>query len=76
MNEKLKKDDREKKVNATLYRSFIGNFLYITARMSDIMFAANMLARFMSNPRCIHFRVVKQVLRYVQRAFSHCIYQV
>ena len=76
MNEKLKKDDREKKVNATLYRSFIGNFLYITARMSDIMFAASMLARFMSNPRCIYFRVVKQVLRYVQKAFGHCIYQV
>lgn len=76
MNEKLNKDDREKKVNATLYRSFIGNFLYLIARMSDIMFAASMLARFMSNPICIHFRVVKQVLRYIQIAFSHCIYKV
>jgi len=76
VNEKLKKDDREKKVNATLYKSFIGNFLYLIARMSNIMFVASMLAKFMSNPRCIHFRVVKQVLRYVQRAFGHCIYQV
>jgi hypothetical protein len=59
VNEKLKNDDGAKKMNATLYRSSIGNFLYLIATKPNIMFVASILVRFMSNPRYVHFRAVK-----------------
>jgi hypothetical protein len=37
VNEKLKKDDGEKKVTATLYRSSIRNLLYLIATKPNIM---------------------------------------
>jgi transposase InsO family protein len=64
-NEKLMKDDGEKKIDETLYRSLIGNLLYLTATRPDIMFAASLLSRFMSTPSHKHFGVGKRVLRYI-----------
>lgn len=59
VNEKLKKDDGEKKVTATLYRSSIRNLLYLIATKPNIMFMVSILARFISNSRYVHFGAVK-----------------
>jgi hypothetical protein len=66
INEKLKKEDGGKKVDATLYRSLVGNLLYLTATRPDVMLAASLLSRFMYSPRHFHFTVAKRVLRYIQ----------
>jgi hypothetical protein len=66
VNEKLKKEDGGKKVDATLYRSLVGNLLYLTATRPDVMFAASLLSRFMHSPSHFHFAAAKRVLRYIQ----------
>lgn len=60
-NEKWMKEDGEKKVNASLYRSLVGSLLYLTATRPDIMFAASLLSRFMQSPSQIHFGAAKRV---------------
>jgi len=60
-NEKWMKEDGEKKVNASLYRSLVGSLLYLTATRPDIMFAASFLSRFMQSPSQIHFGAAKRV---------------
>uniref|UniRef100_A0A5B7B4M6 Retrovirus-related Pol polyprotein from transposon TNT 1-94 n=1 Tax=Davidia involucrata TaxID=16924 RepID=A0A5B7B4M6_DAVIN len=70
VNEKLMKEDGEKKVDATLYRSLVGNLLYLTATRPDIMFAASLLSRFMNSPSQIHLGAAKRVLRYVRGTTS------
>ena len=37
-NEKFRKDDGEKKVNSSHYRSLIGSLLYLTSTRSNIIF--------------------------------------
>jgi hypothetical protein len=43
---KLSKDDESPKENQTLYRSMIGNLLYVTASRSNIMQAVGLVAPF------------------------------
>jgi hypothetical protein len=52
-------------VDATLYRSLVGNLLYLTTLRPDV-FAASLLSRFMYSPSHFHFVVAKRVLRYIQ----------
>ena len=66
VNEKLKKEDGGKKVDATHYRSLVGKLLYLTATRPDIMFSTSLLSRFMNNPSHIHLGVAKRVLTYLQ----------
>ena len=66
MNEKLKKEDGEKMVDETHFRSLVGNLLYLTATRPDVMFAASLLSRFMHYPSHLHLGVAKRVLRYLQ----------
>ena len=72
-NEKLVKEDGEKKVDETLYRSLVGNLLYLTATRPDIMFAASLLSRFLNSPSQKHYGVGKRVLRYIQGTLSYGI---
>jgi len=73
VNEKLKKEDGRKKVDATLYRSLVGNLLYLTTRRPDIMFAASLLSRFMHSLSHFHFAAAKLVFRYIQGTTSNGI---
>ena len=72
-NEKLMKEDEAKKVNETFYRSLVGNLLYLTATIPNIMYASSLLSRFMSRLSQIHFGVEKRVLRYIQGTLNHGI---
>ena len=59
-NEKLVKEDGEKKVDETLYRSLVGNLLYLTATRPNIMFATSLLSRFFNSPSQKHYGVGKE----------------
>jgi hypothetical protein len=57
-------------VDQTLYRSMIGSLLYLTAYRPDIIFSVCMCARFQSNPKKVHLRAVKRILRYLKHTPS------
>ena len=63
---KLHADLDGQSVNQTLYRSYIGSLLYVTASRSDIMFSVCLCARFQANPKESHMAAVKRILRYLK----------
>ncbi|KAK2995750.1 hypothetical protein RJ640_007518 [Escallonia rubra] len=73
VNQKLKKEDGGRKVDASVYRSLVGNLLYLTATRPDIMFATSLLLRFMHNPSHFHLGAMKRMLRYIQGTIDHGI---
>ena len=72
-NKKFRKDDEEKKVNSSHFRSLIGSLLYLTSTRPDIMFSASLLSRFMQEPSQVHFGAAKRVLRYLQGTMDYGI---
>ena len=72
-NEKFRKDDGEKKVNSSLFRSLIGSLLYLTSTRLNIMFAASLLSRFTQEPSQVHFGAAKHVLRYFKGTMDYGI---
>ncbi|KAI5442953.1 hypothetical protein KIW84_011839 [Lathyrus oleraceus] len=63
VNEKLKKEDGGRLVDASMYRSLVGSLFYLTAAGPDLMFTASLLSRFMSKSSHSHIEVAKRVLR-------------
>jgi hypothetical protein len=47
------------------YRSMIGSLLYLCASRPDIMLSVCMCARFQADPKEVHLRTVKRILRYL-----------
>jgi hypothetical protein len=54
-----------KSVDQKVYRSMIGSLLYLCASRSDIMLSVYMCARFQADPKEVHLRAVKRILRYL-----------
>jgi hypothetical protein len=54
-----------KSVDQKVYRSMIGSLLYLCASRPDIMLSVCMCARFQVDPKEIHLRVVKRIMRYL-----------
>jgi hypothetical protein len=52
-------------VDQKVYRSMIGSLLYICASRPDIMLSVCMCARFQADPKEVHLRTVKRILRYL-----------
>jgi hypothetical protein len=65
INGHLDLDTGGKSVDQKVYRSMIGSLLYLCASRSDIMLSVCMCARFHANPKEIHLRVVKRIMRYL-----------
>src|ERR1051325_11684475 len=61
----LYRDENGKPVDIKRYRGVIGSLLYLTASRPDIMFSVCMCARYQSNPKESHLKVVKRILRYL-----------
>jgi hypothetical protein len=54
-----------KSVDQKVYWSMIGSLLYLCASRPDIMLLVCMCARFQDNPKEIHLRAVKKIMRYL-----------
>ena len=65
INGHLDLDTGGKSVDQKVYRSMIGSLLYLCASRPDIMLSVCMCARFQANPKEIHLRVVKRIMRYL-----------
>jgi hypothetical protein len=58
-------DTGGKSIDQKVYRSMIGSLLYLCASRPDIMLAVCMWARFQADPKEVHLRAVKRILRYL-----------
>jgi hypothetical protein len=68
-NGHLDLDTGGKSVDQKVYRSMIGSLLYLCASQPDIMLSVCMCARFQENPKEVHLRVVKRIMRYLVSVF-------
>jgi hypothetical protein len=64
-NGHLDLDTGGKSVDQKVYRSMIGSLLYLCASQPDIMLSVCMCARFQADPKEVHLRAVKRILRYL-----------
>ncbi|KAL0553687.1 hypothetical protein IC582_007589 [Cucumis melo] len=62
---KLTKDTDGAEVDHKLYRSIVGNLLYLTASLPDIAYAVGICARYQADPHISDLEVVKRILKYV-----------
>lgn len=66
MGLKLSKEDNNKEVDPSLYKSIVGSLMYLTTTRPDIMHAVSLISRFMERPKEVHWQVAKRILRYVK----------
>jgi hypothetical protein len=64
-NGHLDLDTRGKSVDQKVYRSMIGSLLYLCASRPDIILLVCMCASFQENPKKVHPRAVKRIMRYL-----------
>jgi hypothetical protein len=64
-NGHLNLDMGGKSIDQNVYRSMIGSLLYLCASRPDIMLSVCMCARFQANPKEVHLRAVKRIIRYL-----------
>jgi hypothetical protein len=64
-NGHLDLDTRGKSVDQKVYRSMIGSLLYLCTSRPDIMLSVCMCARFQADPKEVHLRAVKRIMRYL-----------
>jgi hypothetical protein len=63
-NGHLDLDTGGKSVDQKVYRSMIGSLLYLCASRSDILLSVCMCARFQADPKEVHLRAMKRIMRY------------
>jgi hypothetical protein len=64
-NGHLDLDTGGKSVDQKVYRSMIGSLLYLCASRPDIMLSVCMCARFQVDPKEVHLRAMKIIMRYL-----------
>jgi hypothetical protein len=63
---KLRKDDESKEEDQRLYRSMIGNLLYVTTSRPDVMQVVGQVAIFQAAPKETHVLAVKRIFKYLK----------
>jgi hypothetical protein len=58
-------DTGGKSIDQKVYRSMIGSLLYLCASRPDIMLSVCMCAGFQENPKEVHIRAMKRIMRYL-----------
>ena len=65
-NVKLTVDLLGKSVDSSLYKSMIGNLLYLTASRPDISYSVRVCARYQANLKESHMTALKRIINYVK----------
>ncbi|KAM0052273.1 putative RNA-directed DNA polymerase [Helianthus debilis subsp. tardiflorus] len=65
-NVKLEEDDKDARVDASMYRRLVGRLLYLQATRPDLTYSVNVLSQFVSDPRQSHLDAAMRVLRYLK----------
>jgi hypothetical protein len=73
-NGHLDLDTGGKSVDQKVYRSMIGYLLYLCASQPDIMLFVCMCARFQADPKEVHLRAVKRIMRYLVYTPKFCLW--
>ncbi|XP_059658785.1 secreted RxLR effector protein 161-like [Cornus florida] len=68
---KLDRDSDPNKVDPSLYRSMIGNLLYMAASRLNISFSVGVCTRYQADPRERHVLAVKCIIRYVNSTLNY-----
>jgi transposase InsO family protein len=63
---KLSKHDESDEVDPTQFKQMVGSLMYLTATRPDLMFAVNLIARFMEHPVETHLMAAKRIMRYIR----------
>ena len=66
----LDKDELGQMIDNKLYKGMIGSLLYLIASRPDIMFSVFLCARFQSNPKESHLKVVKIIFKVSKKIFK------
>jgi hypothetical protein len=61
---KLRKKDEGPAMDPTLYKSLVYSLVYLTTTRPDIMYATNLVSRYMEYPKDSHWKMAKRILRY------------
>jgi hypothetical protein len=64
-NGHLDLDTGGKSVDEKVYWSMIGSLLYLCASRPNVMLSVCMCARFQANPKEVHLRAMKRIMRYL-----------
>jgi hypothetical protein len=64
-NGHLDLDTGGKSIDQKVYRSMIGSLLYLSASRPDIMFSVCMCAQFQVDPKEIHLRAIKRIMKFL-----------
>ena len=68
---KISKDESGISVDSKLYRSVIGNLLYLAASRPDLCYSIGVCARFQADPKESHLQAVKRIIRYVNGTLDY-----
>jgi hypothetical protein len=65
------RDSDSDPVDSSLYRQFIGSFMYLVNTRPDIFFVVNTLSQFQVEPRNEHWIAENHVLRYIHGTLKY-----
>ena len=68
---KLYKHGDSNSIDVNLYRQLVGSLIYLTTTRPDISFAVSMVSRFISNPKEVHWKEAKRILRYLHGTIGY-----
>ncbi|KAG6513917.1 hypothetical protein ZIOFF_024254 [Zingiber officinale] len=71
---KLSKNDEEKMVDLTRFKSLVGSLRYLTCTRPDILYGVGLVSRFMEEPKETHWKAAKRILRYVRGTMNHGLF--
>jgi hypothetical protein len=62
---KLYTHDDSNSIDVTLYNQLVGSLIYLTTTQTNIYFIVNMVSLFMEEPKELHWKEAKRILRYL-----------
>lgn len=58
---KFSRYDEGKAIYASLYRSLVGSFRYLTCTRPDIAYGVGLVSRYMEEPKSTHWKAIKRI---------------